>query len=71
VYRDENTARHIQTAFAQTYLWHGDGLLPDDTWVLIPHAHTAFASLGEIFVTHGGLSLDEMVVPFVEIMRAP
>ncbi len=75
VYRDEHTARKVQTAFAQTHLWHNDGLLPDDVWVLIADSDSArlhpsaFAPDGEIFVTHGGLSLDEMIVPLVQISR--
>ncbi len=66
-YRDENLARLAQRDFPETYLWHGDGLLPDDLWALIPQGRTAFAPRDEIHITHGGLSLDEVFVPFVRV----
>jgi hypothetical protein len=66
-YTDERLMNTVQDAFSQTLVWHGDGLLPDDVWVLIPKEQREFAPHDEIHVTHGGLSLDEMVVPLVEI----
>ncbi|MEJ5241102.1 MAG: BREX-3 system phosphatase PglZ [Anaerolineales bacterium] len=66
-YRDENLARRVQSEFPETYLWHGDGLLPDDLWVLIPQDHMAFAAKDEIYITHGGLTPEEMWVPLVKL----
>jgi hypothetical protein len=47
--------------------------LPDNTWVLLPltvNGHRlAFAPQGQRVVTHGGLSLDEMIVPLVRLMQ--
>ncbi|MGD2159038.1 MAG: BREX-3 system phosphatase PglZ, partial [Anaerolineales bacterium] len=66
-YNDKRLMNHIRSSFPETHVWQGDGLLPDDLWVLIPQEHRAFAPMDEIYVTHGGVSVDEMVVPFVEI----
>lgn len=69
-YRDEELARRVQRDYPETYLWHGDGLLPDDLWVLMPHGRAAFAPQDEIHITHGGLSLDEVLVPLIRLRRA-
>ena len=42
-------------------------LLPDDFLPILHSGRGAFIPKGESRVCHGGLSLDEMVVPFVEI----
>ncbi|MEA3350374.1 MAG: BREX-3 system phosphatase PglZ [Chloroflexota bacterium] len=70
MYKDERLMNTVRAAFPETYVWHGDGLLPDDIWVLIPQGQRAFAPHEEIHVTHGGLSIDEIVVPLIEITLA-
>lgn len=67
IYRDENAALAVQQDYPDTILWHGQGLLPDDAWVLVGNGRLAFAPKNEIVVTHGGLTLDEMVVPLIQI----
>jgi len=68
-YRDHNLALHVQNSFPGTFLWHKDGLLPDDLWVLTPDRRGAFISQGKVCVTHGGLSLDEVIVPLVHLKQ--
>lgn len=67
VYADRRAAARVQDAFAATQLWGDDGLLPEGVWALMPTGRAAFAQAGQVVVTHGGLTLDELVVPFVEI----
>lgn len=67
IYRDEKFALKIQQNFRDTLLWHADSLLPEDVWVLIPQGRQAFAPIGETVTAHGGLTLDEVFVPFVNI----
>jgi hypothetical protein len=67
IYSDRRAAANVQQGFSQTILWGGDGLLPDDIWVLMPEGRYAFAAFNETVVTHGGLTLDEVVVPLVTI----
>ena len=66
-YRDLNLALKVQADFPNTTLWQPDGLLPNDLWTLIPNGNEAFALQGEVCVTHGGLSVDEMVVPLIHL----
>lgn len=67
IYNDERLMNSVRAGYPETIVWQGDGLLPDDLWVMIPREQYAFAPHGEIYVTHGGLSIDEMIVPFIEI----
>jgi hypothetical protein len=43
--------------------------LPPDYFALLAPDRTAFAPAGQSFVTHGGIALEEMVVPYVIISR--
>ncbi|MFQ5856575.1 MAG: BREX-3 system phosphatase PglZ, partial [Anaerolineae bacterium] len=70
VYNDRGLAAHVQTAFSETILWNHDGLLPDSIWVLMPDERLAFVPLNSIVVTHGGLTLDEVVVPLATITQS-
>ena len=67
IYSDYRAAVNVRQGFPETILWGQDGLLPDDVWVLMPQERNAFAIFNETVVTHGGLTLDEMVVPLVTI----
>ena len=67
VYTDRWAMENVQTAFPETTVWHQDGVLPDDVWVLMPQGRSAFVAFEEVVVTHGGPTLDEVVVPLVTI----
>lgn len=70
LYRARETAGMQQDKFPRTRLWSGDGLLPDNLVALLPDdagGRVAFAPEYSRVVTHGGLTLDEVVVPFVLI----
>lgn len=69
IYSDRHAVDNVQREFEETIRWHGQGLLSDDVWVLMPQGRQAFALEGEIVVTHGGPTLDEVVVPLVAITR--
>jgi hypothetical protein len=69
VYRDRVVAERAHRRFPDTTLWEDDGLLPSDAFVLIPQVRTAFATVGERVVTHGGTTLDEMIVSFITIEK--
>jgi hypothetical protein len=69
LYTDRRAAVRVQQAFPKTVLWGHDGLLPDNLWALMPEGRLAFATAGQPVVTHGGPTLDEMVVPLVRIKR--
>jgi hypothetical protein len=48
--------------------WHGAGL-PDDYHVLLAKPGEAFVREGDIVVSHGGASMEEVIVPFVRIYK--
>jgi hypothetical protein len=67
VYADRHAAEKVAERFPETLSWSQDGLLPDHVWTLMPQGRRAFAILNETVVTHGGPTLDEVVVPLVTI----
>lgn len=67
LYGDQRLAQVANQAFSDTILWGNDGLLPSGLWALMPKGRTAFARFGETVVTHGGLTLEEVVVPLITI----
>ncbi|KPL75312.1 hypothetical protein ADN00_13070 [Ornatilinea apprima] len=69
IYKDRLAALHVQNAFSDTILWDNDGLLPDQMAALMPEGRDAFAPNGEVVVTHGGVSIDEVIVPFIQITK--
>lgn len=52
----------------RTVVWPGPGL-PPDARVLLAAAGTAFALQGERVTAHGGIAVEEVLVPFVRIWR--
>ena len=61
----------IAQAFAEN---HGLTLfrplfLPDNLYPVYPPAHGMFGKEGAFAISHGGLSIEEMVVPFIEVME--
>lgn len=48
--------------------WSGNGL-PDDFHALIARSGEAFVREGEVVVSHGGTSIEEVIVPFVHIQK--
>ena len=70
IYSDRRAADNVQRSFSETILWSHDGLLPNGenaVWVLMPQGRSAFDTFNETVVTHGGPTLDEMVVPLLTI----
>lgn len=69
IYMDRLAALRVQNAFTDTILWDNDGLLPEQMSALMPARREAFAPDGEVVVTHGGISIDETIVPFIQITK--
>ncbi len=68
IYSDRHAIDNVQQGFARTIRWHDDGLLPGHVWVLMPEGRQAFTTFNKVLVTHGGPTLDEVVVPLVTLM---
>lgn len=69
LYHDVMAATRIQSGFSNTVLWENDGLLPNNMIALMPKDRDAFTTYGEVVVSHGGISLDEAIVPLVQISK--
>jgi len=69
LYTNHSAAERVRAAFAETELWEKDGLLPEGVCALIPRDRLAFAAYHDQVVTHGGLTLEEVVVPLIMIVK--
>ena len=69
LYPDPALRSRVKEWFPDAIEWPGPGL-PEDCLALLAPGRTAFVREGERIVGHGGVSLEEVVVPMVEIGRA-
>ena len=69
VYPDEALRRTVSGAFPDAIAWRPWGL-PVGYYPLLAPVGKAFTQQDAVVVTHGGLSLEEVIVPFVEISRS-
>ena len=72
LYRTRETAEAQRSKFPKTSVWPPDGLLPPDVWTLLPtdqDDRLAFADAYRQVMAHGGLTLDEVVVPLARITK--
>ena len=69
IYPDAALRSRVKERFPDAIEWPGPGL-PEDCLALLAPGRTAFVREGERIVGHGGVSLEEVVVPMVEIERA-
>jgi hypothetical protein len=68
VYRDSRLRAQIKEQFPESLEWPPVGL-PEDYLALIAPPRAAFVRTGETLVGHGGISVEELLVPLVQIDR--
>lgn len=68
VYSDEGLRRDVAERFPDAWEWPADGL-PEDYLPLLAPSRSAFIRQGEQVVAHGGVCLEELIVPFVQVER--
>ena len=68
IYSDELLRRQIGKAIPGAIEWPSIGL-PDDYLALLAPSRSAFSKEGEHIVGHGGATIEEIVVPLVEVTR--
>lgn len=66
VYADGSLRKRVAQRFPGAIEWFGSGLPPDYLPLLAP-GRTAFVSENERIVSHGGVSIEELIVPFIRI----
>jgi len=68
IYRNAELRSSSRSRYPDTLEWPTIGL-PDDYLPLLANGRHAFISRDKTLVSHGGISLDEVVVPLVEVKR--
>lgn len=68
VYSDPRLRAQIKEQFLESLEWPSVGL-PEDYLALIAPNRAAFVRAGETLVGHGGISVEELLVPLVQIDR--
>jgi hypothetical protein len=66
VFNDELTRADVAKEYTSAIEWPQIGL-PDDWRVLLAPGRGAFVPKGKHTVAHGGISMEEVIVPFVKI----
>ena len=70
VFNDELTRAKFAKEYEGTIKWPQIGL-PDDWRALLAPDRCAFVPVGKHTVGHGGIAMEEVIVPFVKITRRP
>jgi hypothetical protein len=70
IYPDALLRARVKERFPDALEWPALGL-PENYLALLAPGRSAFVRDGEHIVAHGGISLEELVVPFVQIERPP
>jgi hypothetical protein len=68
VYDRHEFLEEVANKFPEAVRWSNHGL-PPDRYVLLAGDLKAFTAVGEKVVSHGGIALEEVMVPFVAITR--
>ncbi len=68
IYPHSSLRRSVKERFPDALEWPPIGL-PKDFWPLLAPGRSAFVRENERLVCHGGASLEELIVPFVQIER--
>ena len=66
IYSDSKLRGRVKQRFPDSIEWPPVGL-PDDYLPLLAHGRSAFVRKSERLVSHGGASLEELIVPLVQI----
>lgn len=69
VYNNETLKQQVKEKFPDVFDWTPNGL-PKDYLPLFAPGRAAFVSKGEKIVGHGGLSIEELIVPLIQIRRS-
>ena len=66
IYSDAELCKKTHSEFKETILWPAFGL-PESIHPLVAKDNKAFVKSGQSTVGHGGISLEETIVPFITI----
>lgn len=66
IYKSESIRKSTAETFSDTLIWDNINL-PDDYHVLLARNNDAFVPINDKIITHGGIHIEEVIVPFVKI----
>lgn len=66
IYSDPVLSQTCLTEFQKTLVWHDPGLPDNMSTLIAPHGE-AFAQKDTTLICHGGIALEEVCVPFIQI----
>lgn len=66
IYPDQALRSQVKEHFPQAIEWDSP-VLPADFLPLLAPGRTAFITEGDVMITHGGISMEELIVPFIEV----
>lgn len=69
LYSSPDLARQAQERLPATMLLGETWLAPSGVYPLVPTGRQAFATAGERVVSHGGLSIEELLVPLITLTK--
>jgi hypothetical protein len=68
VFRDDFARTKVKREYEDTIIWPQVGI-PDDYRALLSAKRRAFMPAGKRAVVHGGISMEEVIVPFVHLQE--
>ncbi len=69
IYSDLSLRTKCKMSFPDSLEWPSIGL-PEDYYALIAPSRAAFIRKDDVIVSHGGISIEEVIAPFIEVERA-
>jgi len=69
VFRDDLTREGVQRQYPTSIIWHQVGL-PDNYRALLAPGRRAFIHEGKKTLAHGGISIEEVIVPFARVVAS-
>ncbi|WP_286973822.1 BREX-3 system phosphatase PglZ [Acetomicrobium sp. UBA5826] len=69
IYSDPSLRTKCKMSFPDSLEWPSIGL-PEDYYALIAPSRAAFIRKDDVIVSHGGISIEEVIAPFIEVERA-
>jgi len=68
IFTDPSACKSVSEGIDESVIWPPIGL-PEGTHVLLASGSGAFVPTGQLRVTHGGSSIEEVLVPFVRMVK--
>lgn len=67
IYKDQSMCKQASKKI-DSIVWENVGL-PNDIFVLLAKKNNAFIRENEKIISHGGISLEELIVPFIHVIK--